>query len=320
MSAGLAVVDNAILEAAEEATTTKLVGVSGATNVTLRAPRPNAITASWSLPAHACAIKSPSITKSSGDDLVVIRTRIADALSIQNDDTVEFRFDATGETFTLKVKVRDNICSDVLIHDFWGLGMTENVLCDKFGDLITFKSCQKLLLPRQYMWGGLRNGVKRKGSARLCFDGASKNNPRGPAGFGFRISEHEDGSGDELVEGYGFAGMDRSSNEMEYEGLFEALVWATRLDLVSLTICGDSELIINQLTGKYTIKNHRLKVLHSKVHALLQQHGKDLNLTFKRITREENSIADNLANRAVAYKKTAISVDWPNVNRLMSRI
>jgi len=293
----------------------KSIGVSGATNVTLRAPRPKSTVETWSLPAYASCIRSPSIMMSTGDDLVVIRSRIARALNIQDDDTVEFRFDATGDTFDLKVKVRDSICSDVLLHDLIGLGMAESVSMDRYGETVKFKSGRAILLPRQHMWAGMRV-VTIHGSACLFFDGASRNNPRGPAGYGFHIVEGSDGNGDELVEGYGYAGMDRSNNEMEYEGLMEAIIWATRLDLANLTICGDSELIINQLTGKYNIKNHRLKVLHSKAHALLQQYS-NLNVTFKHIPREKNAISDNLANRAIATKKTVITVNWPNVNKFM---
>merc|ERR1719464_922569 len=57
------------------------------------------------------------------DDLVMIRSRIANALNIQNGDKVKFIFDETEgpETFSLTVKIRDDLCSDVLIHDLFGL-------------------------------------------------------------------------------------------------------------------------------------------------------------------------------------------------------
>jgi len=295
-------------------------GVAGATTVTLKSPKPrNATVATWSLPAYCSVMRSPSLMMSAGEDLVMIRSRIAEALKIEDNDLVEIRFDETGDTFTLKVKVQDKLSSDVLIHDMIGLEMVESVSMDSYGDTVTFKSMRKLILPAQNMWAGIRM-VKKQGSACLYFDGASKaskTNPRGPAGFGFHIVGGSDGNGDDLIQGYGYAGMDRTNNEMEYEGLIEALVWATRLDLLGLTICGDSELIINQLTGKYTIKNHRLKVLHSRAHAILNQHKEHLNVSFKRISREKG-ISFSLANLAIAAKKTAITVNWPNVNKLMS--
>lgn len=297
------------------------VGVAGATNVTLRAPKQGAMVQTWSLPAYCCVIKSPSIMMGIGEDLVCITQRIADALKIEDGDVVEFRFDATGEIFGLKVSVKSTLQCDVLIHDFiHGLNLAESVSMDSYGDTLTFKSGAKLILPRQYMWAGTRV-VHKHGTASLFFDGASKNNPRGPAGYGFRIVQGAEGTGDELVQGYGYAGMNRSNNEMEYEGLLEGIVWAIRLDLVSLTVCGDSELILNQLSGKYTIKNHRLQALHAKVHALLdknKEYGDLLTINYKHVSRNQNAICDSLANLAIATKKTVITVNWPNANKLMS--
>ena len=289
------------------------MGVAGATNITLRAPKPNATVATWTGPAYCCVLKSISV----GEDNVVIRSRVAKTLKINDGDKVEFYFEATGDSFELDVKVHDNICSDVLIQDFRGLGMAESIAMDMYGDTVVFVSGQKLFMPRQNMWAGMRV-IKKQGSACLFFSGANRkrNDPRSPAGFAFRVVEGSDGTGDELVEGYGYASMDRSNNEMEYEGLIEALIWAYRLDVLSLTVCGDSELIINQLTGEYEIKNHRLKALHEKVHEMLTEHN-DLDVEFKVISRNKNYITDNLAVRAIATKKSSITVNWPNVNKLM---
>jgi ribonuclease HI len=246
-----------------------------------------------------------------------IRPKIAKALNIHDYDKVEFRFDATGEIFHLKVKIMMNLRYDVLIHDFihGHVQMAKIVRMASYGDVVTFESGRILVLPGQNMWVA-NKVIKEQGSVCLYFDGASKNNPRYPAGYGFHILEGREGKGEELVEAYLYAGMDRSNNEMEYKGLIEALIWATRLDLATLTICGDSELIINQLTGKYTIKNHRLKALHSKAHEILKKHS-SLNVNFKNIPRQSNAIADNLANRAIATKKSAITVNWPNDNKLL---
>ena len=114
--------------------------------------------------------------------------------------------------------------------------------------------------------------------------------------------------------------MNRTSNEMEYEGLLEGLIWATRLDLMKLTICGDSKLIIDQITDKCSTNNEYLIKLKHKVKELLLRYGEDQHgteITFQHIRREENQIADNLANRAIVTKKNVINVNWINVNKLM---
>mmetsp|Transcript_20118 Transcript_20118/g.46837 ORF Transcript_20118/g.46837 Transcript_20118/m.46837 type:complete len:102 (+) Transcript_20118:78-383(+) len=100
------------------------MGVCGPLQVTLRSPRPeNATVETWSLPAYAITFRSFTTMMATGEDLVIIHSRIAKRLHIQEDDTVEFGVDATGDTFSLKVKVRNNIQSDVQIHDFFTLDL-----------------------------------------------------------------------------------------------------------------------------------------------------------------------------------------------------
>lgn len=289
------------------------MGVPGAVQVRLRAPRGGARVQSWSLPAYAVCMRSPSVMMATGEDLVLIRPRIAEALSIQNNDEVEFELTEVQERFRLKVKLSNNISSDVLIHDFFALGLASSYSADASGEKVKLMSGRELNLPMQEMWAGIRI-VQKKGSACLFFDGASRNNPNGPAGYGFRITS----GGGELVRGYGYAGMNRSNNEMEYEGLIEGLIWATRLDLQSLEICGDSELIIKQVTGEYSVRNHRLSALLSKVRALLEDNS-DLHCTFRHIPREENTITDSLANLAIDVRENLTACNWPNINKLMKK-
>ena len=146
------------------------------------------------------------------------------------------------------------------------------------------------------MWARMKT-IRIKDSAPLLSDGASRSNP----GYGFRINDGnaEDGLKpfSEVVEDFGYRGMNRSNNEMEYEGLIEGIIWAMRLDLVSPRILGDSELVINQLTGKYIVKNHCMNVLHDKAHELLEKQC-DLHLD------------DNLANKAIIEESNSITVYW----------
>eukprot|EP00814_Leptocylindrus_danicus_P004565 CAMPEP_0116014582 /NCGR_PEP_ID=MMETSP0321-20121206/6349_1 /TAXON_ID=163516 /ORGANISM="Leptocylindrus danicus var. danicus, Strain B650" /LENGTH=262 /DNA_ID=CAMNT_0003484233 /DNA_START=383 /DNA_END=1171 /DNA_ORIENTATION=- len=257
-----------------------------------------------------------------GDDLVVIRPRIAQALNISDGDEVEFLFNEVGESFPLKVKISDQIRSDILIHDLLTLGIAKSLKMDNSGEHITLQSGRVILSKPQGMWAGMRI-YQQKGSARLYFDGASRNNPKGPCGYGFRIVKGEsacsnDSDEDMLVEGSMYGGMDRSSNEMEYEGLIEGLIWATRLDLKKLVILGDSQLIIKQLTGEYSIRNHRLRALHKKVCALLECNG-NLETSFEHIPREQNAYADLHANQAILTRNSVVSCNWPKINQMMAK-
>jgi ribonuclease HI len=59
----------------------------------------------------------------------------------------------------------------------------------------------------------------------------------------------------------------------------------------------DSELVCRQLNGEYQIKEEKLVPLFIKIWNLRVAEFK--NLTFRHIPREENALADKLANRAM---------------------
>lgn len=301
------------------------MGVPGAIQVTLQAPSQDAMVNSWSLPAFVVSMRSASVMMGinidgpggAGGDLVIIRSRIADALGIQNGDEVDFFVNEIRETWRLRVRIRDDITSDILIHDLFTLKLAKSYDSGSYGsgEEVTLKSGTVLRNPSQEMWAGMKI-VEKKGSAQLYFDGASRNNPHGPCGYGFHIGT--DGANKcNLIQGSGYAGMERSSNEMEYEGLIEGLIWATRLDLKRLTIVGDSELIINQLTGEYAVNNDRLRALYDTVQDLLAK-ASDLEVTYQHIPRGSNQIADSLANQAIAARVNVTTCNWRNINALMA--
>lgn len=79
---------------------------------------------------------------------------------------------------------------------------------------------------------------------------------------------------------------------MEFEGLLEGLTWACRLDLESLRICGDSELVIRQCNDEYQVNNENLATYHEKVSKLLEmakKRGTAIALGRTHCTREQCS-------------------------------
>lgn len=302
-----------------------MVGVCGAVQVRLSSPRPpqeegetsstSTVVSSWSLPAYVVSMRSYSIMMATGDDLFIVQPRVAEALGIRDNDTVQVEFTEIGEVVTIPhVKISDKISSDVLIHDLGSLNLAESVSMGRHGEKIKFNSGKVLYSPPQNMWAGMRM-IQKQGHASLYFDGANDNNPQGHAGYGFTIVQEP--SKVSLIKGYGYEGQGKTSNEMEYTGLLEGLIWATRLDLVKLTVYGDSELVIRQMTGQYKVKEPRLRYLHSKVKALLEQHS-DLVVEFHHVPREDNKVADMLAQMAIDTRQNVTSCTWPNINRLMS--
>jgi len=137
-------------------------------------------------------------------------------------------------------------------------------------------------------------GVPASGPARGPFpelvlhtDGASLGNP-GPSGAGGVI---ETPSGETLEEFHEHLG-DATNNIAEYEavriGLAKAIEYGARRVRVFL----DSELVANQLRGRYKVKNPGLLDAYLRVERLMR----DLDdIVFETIPREENRRADRLA-------------------------
>ena len=141
----------------------------------------------------------------------------------------------------------------------------------------------------------------------IYFDGASRNNPRGPAGCGFSmyVMNHNGADANQIAYGYKYLGYNISNNQAEYAGVMHALEYL----LLSETSCnglyirGDAEIVINQLSGIYEVRSLNIKPYYSAVKILIDK----LNCKFvnyKHIDRSRNWNADRLANQAIAVKDT----------------
>jgi ribonuclease HI len=108
---------------------------------------------------------------------------------------------------------------------------------------------------------------------QIVFDGGSKGNP-GP-GYGSFVIVHDD---ELIVHEQVEHGDWITNNEAEYLTLIEAL--AALLQIVgdaktqtSVTIFGDSQLVINQVNGLWKIKKPELRELRARAIELLRQFG-----------------------------------------------
>jgi ribonuclease HI len=143
----------------------------------------------------------------------------------------------------------------------------------------------------------------------LYFDGASRNNPRGPAGCAFVCYEmNGHGNHGQHLHSVRFhLGTNVSSNQAEYSGLLKGLQFV--LDSVNcnvLYVRGDSELIINHMNGFYEVRSPGLVPYYEQARELL---GKlQCKCHFKSIPREKNAKADGLATRAADGKHHASNV------------
>ncbi|HEY0002112.1 MAG TPA: bifunctional RNase H/acid phosphatase, partial [Actinoplanes sp.] len=123
-------------------------------------------------------------------------------------------------------------------------------------------------------------------------DGGSRGNP-GPSGYGAVVRAHP--TGEVLVERYGALGV-ATNNVAEYTGLIEGLTGALELNATEVDVRMDSKLVVEQMSGRWQIKNPGLRPLAAKAAALVSRFER---VGFEWIPRERNKAADALANRAM---------------------
>lgn len=131
-------------------------------------------------------------------------------------------------------------------------------------------------------------------------DGGSRGNP-GPAGIGIVFFDDKSKQMHSHMECIG----DGTNNEAEYTAIIRALEillkskWFSENNLShKKVICRlDSKLVVEQINGKWKVKEARLKDFVVKIRAMIDQ--MHLHISFVHIPREENSAADALVNLAL---------------------
>lgn len=130
----------------------------------------------------------------------------------------------------------------------------------------------------------------------LYVDGASRGNP-GPSGAGVHLLFQK-----KTVLKKGFFLGECTNNEAEYLALFIGLylLKLQRNDSESVRIVSDSQLLIRQMQGIYKVKKEELKVLHEAIKKELE----GISCVFQHVERENNTIADAMANKGIDEKAT----------------
>jgi ribonuclease HI len=124
-------------------------------------------------------------------------------------------------------------------------------------------------------------------SATIHTDGAARGNP-GPAACAFVI-ERPGQPAVEHAEKLGTA----TNNVAEYTALIRALERAAELRLRRLNIHSDSELMVKQFSGEYSVKNPDLKELYDQARRLAQRFDA---VALNHVRRAANRRADELCN------------------------
>jgi ribonuclease HI len=134
-------------------------------------------------------------------------------------------------------------------------------------------------------------------------DGGARGNP-GPAGFGVRIEQPDGTLVEEFSESIGTA----TNNVAEYRGLIAALDWAKTHGVRELHVRSDSLLLVQQMLGRFKVKNEGLQPLHAKARLLANEIGR---VTFEHVGRALNAHADRLANAAMDAASSVPSPQSP---------
>jgi len=123
----------------------------------------------------------------------------------------------------------------------------------------------------------------------LQFDGLCAPNPgKGTSGA---ILYRADGT--VILERGDYLG-DSTNNIAEYTGLLIGIEECVKVGITNIRIEGDSMLVINQVSGKWQVKDAKLKVLHQSVMAMIQKYFN--NVVIRHVYRENNREADRITN------------------------
>ncbi len=120
-------------------------------------------------------------------------------------------------------------------------------------------------------------------------DGASRGNP-GPSSIGVVLVRQG------VEKKIGLYIGKNTNNFAEYTALIVALVEALKEREKELIVFSDSSLLVNQVQGKFKVKNPVLFSLHILCQHLIKGFDK---FEITHITRDKNIIADRIANEAL---------------------
>ncbi|SFT52039.1 probable phosphoglycerate mutase [Actinopolyspora lacussalsi subsp. righensis] len=123
-------------------------------------------------------------------------------------------------------------------------------------------------------------------------DGGSRGNP-GAAGYGAVVRDAADGRVlAECSDGLG----ETTNNVAEYRGMIAGLNAALELGAAEAEIRLDSKLVVEQMSGRWRVKNPALQPLAAEARRLVSRFT---SARFEWIPRERNKHADRLANEAM---------------------
>ena len=103
-----------------------------------------------------------------------------------------------------------------------------------------------------------------------------------------------------VFKGGGYLGS-TTNNVAEYQALIKGVEKCRELKIKKIIIRMDSQLVVRQIEGSYKVKTPHLRPLYVEAQTLLSTLE---SFSIEHVRREENSLADSLANLALDNRKT----------------
>ena len=128
-------------------------------------------------------------------------------------------------------------------------------------------------------------------------DGGSRGNP-GKAAIGVAIYN----ASGAMIKKYGqYLGDPFTNNEAEYYAVISGLKTLLAMPEfvskeIALEVRSDSQLLVNQVSGTFKIKQEHIRAFVVTIHKLIEQFGA---VKFISIPREQNKVADALVNESL---------------------
>jgi len=126
---------------------------------------------------------------------------------------------------------------------------------------------------------------------KIYADGGSRGNP-GPSASGYALLDMQN----KIIRQEGVYIGVTTNNQAEYHALKLALAASRDLHPKKIHVYMDSLLVVNQMLGKFKVRNRDLWPIHQSINELIATFKE---VTFTQIPRELNKLADSLVNQAL---------------------
>ena len=146
-----------------------------------------------------------------------------------------------------------------------------------------FKSLQTPIVPNQH-----RTTIDE---IKIFTDGGSRGNP-GPSASGYALLDMQNN----IIRQEGVYIGVTTNNQAEYHALKLALAASRDLHPKKIHVYMDSLLVVNQMLGKFKVRNRDLWPIHQSISELVATFKE---VSFTQIPRELNKLADSLVNQAL---------------------